>query len=370
MSSTEPQYYVLGKFEGNFRTNQNAVLSPNDPFPKGDEHKVEIYRGIITQSESLDAENYHSKNGNFEIDQVNNVQINTSDKWPIKNDRIFKLTKVKLSNVEFSNVQNIDNKTYGEITADIVARVHQSNYVSDNSGDTFGDDHNFSGNQQNIYRYPEHDNTGTGNSGNGNGISDNSSNWSRMKGCVSWDLSWLRWLLYLLLLILLLYILSKCTKIGQKIYCEIADWRIENERQEVQEEIDTLNNKINATIQRNTPCGYSKEYSGGHTPYTEIRNLGNKSGKVTINFNSFDIPDRLEVIYDGKLVSVSNQNSFTPVNGDNFDYLIDLGFSQNQNVFYFNYNYQINKPTELLVRVIPNEKYPSTEWTLYISCPE
>jgi hypothetical protein len=369
MGTKDPLYYIRGTFEGHFRTKQNDVLSPNDPFPEGDTHKVIIYRGIISQSESLTIENYQNHKGKFEIEHINNVQINTSNKWPLANDRVFILNKAKLTNIEFSNVQNIDNKTYGEIKGDIVAKVYNGNYEITDNNLTNNEDFNIKGNEDGIYVYPEQHNGGGGanDDGNSTGITNR---WAQLRGCASWDFSWLRWLLYILLILLMLYLLGKCTQIGQKIYCEIADWSIENERQEVQDEMDTIYKKIEATIQRNTPCGYTKEYSGGQQPYAEIRNLGTQSGKVEIIFDAKGIPDRIEVIYDGKLVNVSNDKSFEPWYGDNLDYLIDLGFTQYKTVMYFDYTYQKNKPTELLVRVIPNKKYADTEWTLDIKCPE
>lgn len=46
---TPEKYFVKGKFVGNFTTMQQKVLTSVELFPKGDEHKVKIYRGIINK---------------------------------------------------------------------------------------------------------------------------------------------------------------------------------------------------------------------------------------------------------------------------------------------------------------------------------
>jgi hypothetical protein len=84
------------------------------------------------------------------------------------------------------------------------------------------------------------------------------------------------------------------------------------------------------------------------------------------------MPDRLEVIYDGKIVVESNQFNFERMsNGDDFSYLKKYGgFTQYFAVFPFKYTYDQNKPTEVLVRVIPNRMYTTTEWELKVNCPQ
>jgi hypothetical protein len=46
-----------------------------------------------------------------------------------------------------------------------------------------------------------------------------------------------------------------------------------------------------------------------------------------------------------------------------------MGFAQGEGELKFDYNYDKNKPTELLIRVIPSREFDQTEWTLNIFCP-
>jgi len=85
---------------------------------------------------------------------------------------------------------------------------------------------------------------------------------------------------------------------------------------------------------------------------------------VSIFFNAVYIPDRLEVIYDGKLVAQTNDLS---ING--YPELNGKGFQQDSITLYFPYKYDKTKPTELLLRVIPNKDDDGTEWHIDLSCP-
>ena len=43
------KYFVKGQFVGQFTTNQDKVLSAGQALPEGDEHQVNIYRGIVDE---------------------------------------------------------------------------------------------------------------------------------------------------------------------------------------------------------------------------------------------------------------------------------------------------------------------------------
>jgi hypothetical protein len=54
----------------------------------------------------------------------------------------------------------------------------------------------------------------------------------------------------------------------------------------------------------------------------------------------------------------------------NKEELIRLGFSQgegNLNRFYFKYD--SFKPTEIMIRILPNKDVQSTEWEFKLNCP-
>jgi len=77
----------------------------------------------------------------------------------------------------------------------------------------------------------------------------------------------------------------------------------------------------------------------------------------------------MEVYYNGKIVGETNEN-FTDVkiSGKNYDFSNLKGFAQKGNIN-FDYQYKTNAPTELLVRVIPNQQFNTTQWTFGVSCP-
>jgi hypothetical protein len=359
-------YYLKGRFEGHFKTKQRSFLKTDEPIPKGDEHQVKIYRGIVSQTEELKAEEFDVLNGFYNFQEIANIQVNKSNHWPLSNDRIFTLKNAKLVNVKFSNVQQIGDQTNGEISADISAKVTDGDYL----------EQSVNWKDKPIESEPIHnpnfiENENTGNTiGNGN---DN--NLSSRRGCFSWsfDLKWLRWLLYLLAILLLLYILGRCTQFGEKIYCKLDDWSIQDERKELKEKLDSLRFKIENTSFHVESCGGGGNPDGSNQPWSKVISLGNRSGTVYFSFNANLIPDRLEVIYDGKTIAESSQFVFEPRedNNDDFSYLKEFGgFTQYFTLLTYNYIYKDSKPTEILVRVIPNKMYETTEWDLDISCPQ
>lgn len=377
--ATIGKYFVKGRFVGNFTTNQQKVLTSGDPFPKGDEHKVVIYRGIINQTEQIPVTNFDEAKGFYNFKEVNNIQINTSEKWPIKNDRIFSLYDMKLTNVEVFNVSEINGKTSGELSGDIIASVAEHPFNNINKEDSYnpgeaaepfpigggkgGDDPG----GPDIGTDPK--NPGGGDTGGDTG-GDAGEDTTGGRGC---NTKWLRWLLYLLLILLLLYLLAKCTQVGRKIYCKIDNWRIERKLEKVKQETDTLQAKIEQTEFNPIPCGTIEDHGGDNEPWQEWYGLGNQSGRVMVVFNAKGAPDRMEVIYDGELKCETRETNFVNKIGEityDFSSIEGKGFGQYQDTFYFNYVYDKNKPTEMLIRVIPNKDISITKWIIYPYCPQ
>ena len=374
--ATIGKYFVKGRFVGNFTTNQQKVLTSGEPFPKGDEHKVVIYRGIINQTEEIPVTNFDEAKGFYNFKEVDNIQINTSEKWPIKNDRIFSLYDMKLRNVEVFNVSEINGKTSGELRGDIIASVAEHPFNADNqeepynpgkaaepfpTGEKGGDDPGGSDiGTDNPNPNLGGGDTGGGSTGGGNGITDRLDKFR--KGC---NTKWLRWLLYLLLILLLLYLLAKCTQVGQRIYCKVDNWRIERKLEIVKAEIDTIQNRINQTLPVTEPCGKKIDFNGENIFWDERFNIGKSDGMIVIEFDACYIPDRLEVIYDGELVKQTNSNDLK-----GYPELNGKGFEQYKKQLFYPYKYDKNKPTELLLRVIPNKDENNTQWNVKLSCPQ
>lgn len=365
------KYFVKGKFVGNFTTNQQKVLTTGDPFPKGNEHKVVIYRGIINQTEQIPVTNFDEAKGFYNFKEVNNIQINTSEKWPVKNDRIFSLYDMKLTNIEVFNVSEVNGKTSGELSGDIIASVSEHPFNDSKQEEPYnpgkvaepfpigggkgGDD-------------PGGGNTGGDTTGGGNGITDRIDEFR--KGC---NTKWLRWLLYLLLLLLLLYLLAKCSQAGRRFYCKIDNWFIERTLIKVKQESDTMQAKIEQTEFNPSPCGRPVKHEGDNQPWQEWYDLGNQSGRVMIVFDAYGAPDRMEVIYDGELKCETRETNFENTIGEttyDFSSIEGKGFGQYRDTFYFNYIYDENKPSEMLIRVIPNKDLSITQWEIIPYCPQ
>ena len=373
--SAPTTYYVKGRFEGHFKTQQRSFLKSDEPFPKGNEHLVQIYRGIISQSEEIQVTEFENLDGFYNFREIQNVQVNTSNHWPVANDRIFSLSNAKLVNVKVSNVQQVGEQTLGEIQADIISEVVDGQFFDQGQNQNNDNGSNDGGSSQNDNQGGQ-DDSGNSNGGNDNGQGgDDGSQTPPRKGCFSWlpNFNWLRWLLYLLAILLLLYILARCTQFSQKIYCKIADNRVSEKLKLIKLQNDSLQQKITSTTFRIEPCGGAILKKGDNQPWSKVINLGENSGLVSFVFNANTIPDRLEVIYDGKTIVESDQFQFEPLldNNDHFSYLKKYGgFTQYERTFYYPYNYNKDKPTEILIRVIPNRMYRVTEWDLTPSCPQ
>jgi hypothetical protein len=259
------KYLIRGRFEGNFKTDQQKVLVSGDPFPIGEEHRVKIFRGIITNTEEVSDVDFSETKGLFNFQEINNIQICTSRKWSVQNDRIFSLSKMKLMNVEVSNVQNLNGKTVGVIKGDVLASVVEGTFDENpNNPNNLPDEltnpqpnPNFNNNkndQQNAGNSNEHGggsgssdrgNSPGGNDSNGNGpnIGNNPTPLWRRKGCND---KWLRWLLFIIAILALLYLLSKCTQFGEKLMCKYDEDRYRAEWKKFKIGNDSLETKIDS----------------------------------------------------------------------------------------------------------------------------
>lgn len=378
--SAPKTYYIKGRFEGHFKTKQRSFLKPDDPFPKGDEHLVQIYRGIVSQSEEIQLDDFSTHEGFYNFTEIQNIQVNTSEHWPIPNDRIFSLTNAKLVNVKVSNVQFVNDQTLGEIQGDIVSQVIDGkNKLKEDEKEPDEPENDKGSDNQNDDSNNNNNNNGGGGTendqDNDDGTIGGGGGGTSKKGCFNWfpNFSWLRWLLYLLAILLLLYILGRCTQLTQKIYCKIKDRTVVEKLNKVRLQNDSLENKIAKTTMQEESCGGVLEQSVTNLPWSKLINLGENSGDVIISFDAFKVPDRLEVIYNGKLIVESDQFNFEPLkeNNDHFSYLKKYGgFSQGLRLFKYHFEYKKDQPTEVLYRVIPNRMYKTTLSDLKASCPQ
>lgn len=158
-----------------------------------------------------------------------------------------------------------------------------------------------------------------------------------------------RWLWWILLLLLLLWFLKQCTGVGHQVGCYWDKWRAENKITEIQSDNAQIQQEVDQNEVVIQPCNIVTP-AGDNQPFTGVYALGKHSGQVRIDYNMKDIPDRMDVYYDGELVAttekkVSHKGSLT------YDYVYDK-----------------NRPQELVIKVIPH-KSPRTEWLFKLNCP-
>ena len=368
----ELKYYVSGSFVGSFSTIENISSFQNRD--NLSVLKVKIQKGYISNSIEVTKEEFDVKAASNLFSNVNNIQINTSDSWPVSNNRIFSLGKLKLNKVEFYNIHTVDNITVGEIKGEAFATVYEGVFSDVNQIEKpplTEEQNTWERNQSNSENSNIID---SDDSSEDRGIS-NGRDLSTNTGCLNfnWKSSWLKWFWYLLALILLLFFLSKCTQLGEKLICKFQNSRIEKEEQEVLQRIKILEEKIRLTEPKITSCGSPLDMKGKAEPWKDYFDLGSKSGLVNISYDMYGYADRLEVIYDGNLVDWTQDKEIQDVEGAdlNKEEMIRLGFAQydgNLNRFYFRYDSL--KPTEVMIRVLPNKYVQSTEWKFTLNCPK
>jgi hypothetical protein len=373
------QYILKGKFTGTFKTMQKKHLIAGDQFPLDELHKIRIHRGIVTESQLIDENEFTSSVGQCAFSNVNNIQVNSSVNWPVKNDRIYSLGDLKLNNIKINNVHLINEMTYGEIEGDIVATVHKApifnkgdDEKSGGGNNNQGGNGNNSGSSEGSQGNQEGGQSGGSNIGGGNsGGNDGNSGRFRGKdfsGCLPQIWKWLKWLLLLLFLILFI---STCTKIGANFQCYFKFLKYERELKKVKEEADSLQVKLDRIKPIVAPCQI-EQFDGDNEPRTFTYNLGKKSGWINIWYDMKPIPDRMEVYYNGKMIAQTNDDlGIIEVGNESFDFRELKGFASGQGTLerILYYEYKPNSPTELLVRIIPNQMVSTTKWDFGVECP-
>jgi len=152
---------------------------------------------------------------------------------------------------------------------------------------------------------------------------------------------------------------------GKQIFCRIEYYKQKEIITAVEKERRILENRINKTRPSIAECDVQKAFEGDNREQTFTYILGNNSGLVFIEYNMFRVPDRMEVIFNGELVAETNDD-FT---GTPFELLNKKGFGAMEGVLTFNYLYDSKNLNELTIRIIPNQKVPTTKWEFKIDCP-
>lgn len=112
---------------------------------------------------------------------------------------------------------------------------------------------------------------------------------------------------------------------------------------------DDLPEMVSAPTQN---CGDElRSASGAYEYHVQNYELGNHSGNVVLNFETFTIPDEIIMEYNGQVVFTSGN-----VATDGWKQAV------------WSYVYQPNQPTIVTIKVRPSA--PDTEWKYNLGCPQ
>jgi hypothetical protein len=100
------------------------------------------------------------------------------------------------------------------------------------------------------------------------------------------------------------------------------------------------------------PCGTPVSRSGGSGTVSFTQELGDTAGKVTVNFNTYSVPDGLEV---------------TPDNNKQVSLVSSKGLVTGSHTYTFDHQPSVRNSTKVNVTVNGNPN--STVWNLAMSCP-
>jgi outer membrane protein OmpA-like peptidoglycan-associated protein len=113
----QEEYIVLGKFRGDFFTQQGSVLDHNAAFPVDFTHAVNIYKGDLIDinfDEKFRPE-YYTKLSSFQLTNVPNIELDSKLNKPFSGKRLYNLSKLILINPKVTRVYELNGKTYGQI---------------------------------------------------------------------------------------------------------------------------------------------------------------------------------------------------------------------------------------------------------------
>ena len=155
------------------------------------------------------------------------------------------------------------------------------------------------------------------------------------------------WWLLLLLFALGVWYMYPCLLHREDLLCQQTD-RIEEKANGV---ISALDNCCDCAPPAGTePCNTNIAESGGRGYFEKNHDLGATAGTVNIKYDMLNIPDKMEVYYDGQLVASTQQD----VSG--------------AGILSFYYPAMPGKPR--YCTVIMTAPQSGTQWGYFIGCPE
>jgi outer membrane protein OmpA-like peptidoglycan-associated protein len=115
----EERYVFLGDFKGMFYTFQIIPLENSGPFPEGQEHDINIYRGALQNAEYHDEfkpEEFKNLNS-FLLSNVPKIQIAPIPPSPFIDKRTYNFSKLLLLKPTVEKSYDLNGRTYGIITS-------------------------------------------------------------------------------------------------------------------------------------------------------------------------------------------------------------------------------------------------------------
>jgi hypothetical protein len=373
--SKSVKYYVIGTFEGTYKTLQEFPVTSLGQIPKDDKHLIRIIRGIIKNAKQVNLGVFNKYVADVQLKHVNNIQINKSQEWPEQHDRIFSCEVFKLKDVKFTDVHVINGHTYGNISGYVIASVTEGSYEEIEKENLKEKEDKKPRTLWDRWSRKEADEDGGSNGGGGGnnkagdeGNGENNNKWSDFwkrfsalwlsSGCLSRLLKWL-------LILLLIWWFLTYTRFGQNIVCGVMKWYYNFQRREVIKEDKRLTDIIELTKPIRSQCGSQIDFEGDNQERSYTYTLGSKSGEVVIQYDMYEVPDRMEIMFNGQLVAETNDDSMTPA----YKKFEGMGFADKKGSLRFNYVFKPNELHELTIRVVPNQEVPTTKWQFKVSCP-
>jgi outer membrane protein OmpA-like peptidoglycan-associated protein len=113
----QEEYIVLGKFRGDFFTQQGTVLEHSAAFPVDFAHKANIYKGELVDINFEDTfrPEHFIKLSSFQLTNVPNIELDSKSNKPFSGKRLYNLSNLILINPKVTRVYELNGKTYGQI---------------------------------------------------------------------------------------------------------------------------------------------------------------------------------------------------------------------------------------------------------------
>ena len=390
--SKEELKYVTGYFKGNLKTNQILPLSSDSILELDENHYSILYRGVIDHVEFIDEKPFLKSPSKLSFECINNIQVNKpneniEDSKSSYRTRIYSFEQIKFINSKISNSYQFEDKIIAEIEGQVVGKISSVSFTEEDF-ERIRKKYQQTNDPISIYQSSEQANNFNGE--NNDEIDSNKIEETEFETEFETELfpnkkkttpsvkrnffqiqrKWVNLFFLILSLIVLFSLLFRICDWIEIWNCRKELKEIRAKLESIYEEQNLMKRYISLSNVSIPPCGSQLDYHGTNQIYEKFYRIGTKSGRVDIYCEAFTIPDRFEIIYDGKIVAQSRTTEMKNYETQNYSHLINLGFTQFKDTLSFDYNYNPKKPSYILVRVLPNQDDDDTGWNIKPMCPQ